>query len=323
MLKDLGCGDKFRLVVVNSLDDEDFFKEAADADGVMIVYTPMTRPNLERMPNCKVVAIYSIGVNTIDLDAATDLGICVCNVPTYCLEEVAVHTFALMLDGVRKITQIDKFVRQGKWPNIPEYREIGGAYDTRGKTYGFVSFGNIPQRISEFIKPFGINAVAYDPYVSDEILAKCGVKRAPDLESLFAQSDYISVHSPLLETTKHMISKEQFDVCKHGAILVVTGRGGVVDEAALKDAVLSGRISYAALDVLEKETGATTIASNVTPLADLDRVVITSHVAFYSEDSVVRCRAQALEQVVDILENKKLPAHLVNKGVIGKSRFQS
>jgi D-3-phosphoglycerate dehydrogenase len=311
------------LVVVNSLDDEAFFKEAADADGVLIVYTPMTRPNLERMSNCKVVTVYSIGVNTIDLAAATDLGICVCNVPTYCLEEVAVHTFALLLDGIRKITQIDRFVRQGKWPNIPEYREIGGAYDTRGKTYGFVSFGNIPQRISEFIKPFGMKAVAYDPYVGDEILARCGATRADSLESLFAQSDYISVHSPFLPTTRHMISKAQFDVCKHGAIFVVTGRGGVVDEDALKDAVCSGQISYAALDVLEKEKGAATVASEVTPLAGLDRVTITSHVAFYSEDSVVRCRTQALEQVVDILENRKLPAHLVNKDVIGKARFQT
>jgi D-3-phosphoglycerate dehydrogenase len=317
-LKNAGCSDKFQLIRIDGDDDEAFFKEAADAEGAIIVYTDMTGENLRRLPNCKILTIHAIGVNNIDLKAATELGICVGNVPTYCLEEVAVHTVAMVLDGVRKISQMDRLVRQGQWPDVAD---CGKIYNTKGRTHGLVAFGNIPRRVSELLGAFGIRVVAYDPYVGDAVFAKYGVKRADTLESLFAQSDYISVHSPLLPATRHMIGKAQFDAARPGAIFVVAGRGGVVDEAALKDAVLSGRISFAALDVIENEVieGA---VDKVSPLMGLSQVVMTPHTAYYSEDALVLCRVQAMEQIIEVLEEKKLPSYLVNKDVAGRARFQ-
>jgi D-3-phosphoglycerate dehydrogenase len=318
-LTDAGCRDRFQLIRIDGDDDEAFFKEAADADGAIIVYTDMTRRNLERLPHCKILAIHAIGVNNIDLKAATEFGICVGNVPTYCLEEVAVHTVAMVLDGVRKISQMDRLVRRGQWPGVAD---CGKIYNTKGRTYGMVAFGNIPQRISELLRPFSIRTVAYDPYAGDAVFAKYGVERADTLESLFAQSDYISVHSPLLPATRHMIGKAQLDAAKPGAVFVVTGRGGVVDEAALKAAVLSGRISFAALDVIENEVTEGAV-DTLSPLMGLSQVVMTPHTAYYSEDALVLCRVQAMEQVIEVLEEKKLPSYLVNKDVAGKARFQN
>ncbi|MDR2132364.1 MAG: C-terminal binding protein [Clostridiales Family XIII bacterium] len=319
VLRAAGCHDKYRLVRMDADDDEAFFREAEDADGVILVYTDLREQNLKRLKNCKVLAVHAVGFNNIDLKAATELGVCVCNTPTYCVDEVAAHTVALALDGIRKISQMNLLVRQGRWPYVTDCGKMRG---TRGMTYGLVSFGNIPRRIPELLKPFGMRFIAYDPHVEDGILAEFGVERAESLESLFARSDCVSVHSPLLPATRRMISKAQFDAAKPGLVLVVTGRGGVVDEAALRDALLDGRVSFAGLDVLESELPESEEADGATPLAGLDNVVITPHIAYYTEDSLDRCRAQAMEQVVSVLEGGKLPAHLVNKEVDGRARFQ-
>ncbi|MDR3295362.1 MAG: C-terminal binding protein [Clostridiales Family XIII bacterium] len=318
VLRDMGCYDKFNLVRIDGDRDDDFFKEAADADGVIIVYIDMNRENFEKLPNCKVLTIHAIGVNNIDQKAATDLGICVGNVPTYCLEEVAVHTIAMVLDGARKITQMDRRVRRGEWPDVTG---CGKIFNTMGKTYGLVAFGNIPRRIAEIAKEFGMRVIAYDPFVAKEEFEQNVVRRVDTLEELFAESDYISVHTPRLPSTYHMIGKKQFDALKPGAVFVVTGRGGVVDEDALKAAITSGKVSFAAFDVLENEISLGEVESG-SPLMGMEEVVMTPHTAYYSEESLVQCRIDAMKQIVEVLEGKKLPSYLVNKDVAGKARFQ-
>jgi D-3-phosphoglycerate dehydrogenase len=316
VLDSLGVADEFELVRIDGDRDDDFFAEAADADGVIIVYIDMNKANLEKLQKCQVLTIHAIGVNNIDLNAAADLGICVGNVPTYCLEEVAVHTIAMVLDGARRITQFDRRVRAGEWPDVTD---CGKMYNTNGKTYGLVAFGNIPQRIAEIIQGFGMSVIAYDPFAPKDIFDRTGVKRVDTLEELFAQSDYISVHTPFLPSTKHMIGKAQFDALKPGAVFVVTGRGGVVDESALKAAIEEGKVSFAALDVLEEEVSLGGTCSS--PLNGMDEVAMTPHTAYYSEESLVQCRIDAMTQVVEVLHDRKLPSCLVNKSVVDKARF--
>ncbi len=307
-----GKYDNFNLIRIDGDNDERFFAEAQNADGVIIVYLKTDREALSKLKSCKVLTIHAIGVNNIDLKAATEFGICIGNVPDYCIEEVATHTVGMALDCARKITQLDRSVREGKW----DVYAAGKMYRTKGRTYGLVAFGNIPRRIAELLKPFGMKLVTYDPFVSDEILKQYGVERAESLESLFAQSDYISVHTPLLPTTRHLIGKELFDVIKPGAVVIATGRGGVIDEDALKAAIESGRVTAAAIDVIENEGAVTS------PLMGMDQVIMTPHAAYYSEDSCDECRVKAMEQVVEVLEHKKLPRYLVNKDVDGVARFQ-
>jgi D-3-phosphoglycerate dehydrogenase len=305
VLSDRGL-ESFKLIRISGNKDEEFLREAADADGVSIVYFNMDETAMAKLTRCRVIAAQCIGVNNIDLDAATRRGIYVTNVPDYCIEEVAVHTLGLVLDCVRKITQLDRSVQAGIW----DFESAGKIYRTKEKTYGLVSFGSIARRVAELLKPFGMKILAYDPYVSDEVFKMTGVEREESLEGLFAHCDYISVHTPLSPQTRHMIGKAQLQQIKSGAVLVCTGRGGVIDEAALKESLLSGTIAAAAMDVIEDETQYTS------ELIGLKNVIITPHAAYYSEEALDEVRTKAMEQVVSVLVDNKVPGYLVNMGVV-------
>lgn len=310
-LERMGLTDKYELIRLDGDCDDEFFRIAEDAEGVSIVYLDVTEEVFSKLPNCKVLTIMNIGVNNIDMQAATKYGVCVGNVPDYCIEEVAVHTVAMILDCQRKVTQLDRTVREGKW-NIYECGEI---QRISGMTYGLMAFGNIPRKVVELMRPFGVDFMAYDPFVADEKFEEYGVKRAETVEELFEACDMISVHTPLLPATRHMIGKEQLAKAKPGMVLVCTGRGGVIDEDALKEALENGTIRAAAVDVIEAEGAAESV------LIGMDNVIITPHVAYYSEGSLVEDREKSLMQVLEVLEEGKYPRYLYNKDVIGKARF--
>lgn len=293
----------YELIRIDSEDDEDFFQEAEDADGVIIVYANMNEQAFSRLKKCKVLTTQCIGVNNIDLEAATRHGVYVGNVPDYCIEEVAVHTVAMFLACVRKIGIYDRSIRAGKWDVA-----VGGeVHRTKGKTYGLVSYGNIPKRIAELLQPFGIRVIAYDPYAKDSAFENGNAKRVDTLEELLAESDYISIHTPLLDSTRHMIGKEQFEAMKDGVVIIATGRGGVVDEEALKEAILSGKAAAAGIDVIEDEKGCNSV------LKGLEQVIMTPHAAYYSEEALVEVREKAVSQILEVLEENKKPSYLVNR----------
>lgn len=301
-LKRNGLTD-YNLIRIDSDNDEDFFNEAKDADGVIIVYQNMNEEAFSRLDNCKVLTTQCIGVNNIDLKAATRHNVYIGNVPDYCIEEVAVHTIALFLACVRQIGLYDRSIREGKWDvNVGQK-----LHRTKGKTYGLVSYGNIPRRIAELLQPFGIRVITYDPYAPESAFENGCAERVDTLEELLAQSDYISVHTPLLDSTRHMLGKEQFAAMKDGAVVITTGRGGVIDETALKEAIESGKISAAGIDVLEDEKNYTSV------LKGLDNVIMTPHAAYYSEDALIEVREKAISQIIEVLEENKKPTYLVNK----------
>ncbi len=306
-----GGFDDFELVYVPGNDDELFFEEAGNADGIC-AWVYLSGKDYERLPECKVIVAPAIGVDRFDLAGATENGICIANIPDYCLEEVAVHTLAIMMDCCRKVTFIDRLVRNGIW----EASSPWPMYRMAGRTYGLMSFGHIPQRVAELIRPLGPKIVAYDPYVPDEVFASKGVERAASIEELFARSDYVSVHTPHLPSTHHSIGDEAFEAFHDGGIIVVTGRGGVVDEEALKRALDSGKVSCAGLDVIEDEV------NNESVLMGHDKVVMTSHVAYYTEDASIDLKRKAMEQIIDVVRNGKPPVNLVNKDVLGRARFE-
>lgn len=307
-----GYADKVNLIRIDNDDSEVFFREAQDADGVIVMYQLMPAENLARLKKCQVLTIDAIGVNTIDLKAATELGICVGNVPDYCIEEVATQTVALFLCCARRLNELDQTVRDGQW----DVYAAGQLHRMSDKVYGLVSFGNIARRTVELLRPFGMRLKAYDPYVADEVFAQYGVERVEKLDDLFAQVDYVSLHSPLMDSTRHMINAELLAKIKPGAVFINTGRGGLVDEDALLAAVEDGRIASAGLDVIENEAEVKSVLFNQ------PNITITPHTAFYSEESVVEEREKALLQILEVVVDGHAPRYLVNKEVLGKARFQ-
>lgn len=285
--------------------EEDIIEACKDADGLINQYAPIGRKAIEALQNCKVITRYGVGVNTIDVDAATEKGICVANVPDYCMDEVADHALALLLSWTRKVVVANHHVKNGLW----DFKVTQPITRMRGKVLGLVGFGKIPQALAEKVRPLGIQVVAFDPYFPADLAKEKGVSLVT-LDELCEQSDYISVHAPLMPATKGMIGKEQFAKMKETAIIINTSRGPVIDEKALIEALQNKKIAGAALDVVEEEP-----ISADNPLVTMENVILTPHVAWYSEEAAVEMRSKAAMGVVDVLIHSEYPKYLVNRQV--------
>ena len=310
VIRERGCKNEYELVTASRADRDAFLKTAEDADAVC-AYIPFPAEVLDRLPKCKVVAIQALGEDFCHADAANERGICMTNVPVYCTEEVATHTCALLLDCCRYISAMDRRLRTGVW----DWKARGTMYRIKGRKHGLVSFGGIARRTVEMMRGFGAEFQAYDPYLPDSVFEAAGVKRVASLEELFATSDIITVHTPLFPNTYHMIGKKEFDAITKPVTFVCTSRGGVVDETALKEALDSGKVVTAGLDVIEDETTFQSV------LRDMPQVVITPHTAYSSVEAEIDLRVLNMENILDVLEDKKLPRKLLNPGVAANARF--
>jgi D-3-phosphoglycerate dehydrogenase len=297
------------LVPLQTKKPEDFLAQAADCDALLNTYAgPITADVMAKMPKCRIIARYGIGVDTIDLDAATKAGIIVTNNPTYCIEEVAEHTMALLLDSARKIAFYDRLVRGGTWavpPGKPLYRLVG-------RTLGLVGFGNIARQVAVRAAAFGMKILYADPFVKDGQFSEPG--RKVELPDLYKESDFVSVHPPLTPQTRGMINDDAFSRMKPGAVLINCSRGPVVDTAALVRALDAKKIAGCALDTTDPEP-----LPDPHPLRGRDNVIINPHVAWYSETAMVGLQAGAPNEVRRVLSGE-WPVNVVNKAVKGKSR---
>ncbi len=276
------------------------------AEGLVVEYEQVTKEVMNQLPDLKIVSLQSIGYNNVDIKAATDLGICVTNIPGFCAPEVSVHTIGMLLDLVRKITYLDKQVRQGKWDPLLGYE----TYRMEGMTFGMVFFGEIPKAMVPILKALGLKILVYAPTKTKEFLAEYGCEKAETLDELLMQSDFVSLHCPLIpDVTYHLIGEKELKQMKSSAFLINTARGSVVDEAALVKALKEGWIKGAAVDVIEDEV------NEKSALFELDNVVITPHAAFISEDSFYDGRRRALKQLVMRLSEHVKPSSLVNKDI--------
>ena len=297
------------LVPMQTKKPDEFLAQAADCDALLNTYAgPITADAMAMMPKCKIIARYGIGVDTIDLEAATRAGIIVTNNPTYCIEEVAEHTMALLLDSARKVAFYDRLVRAGTWavpPGKPLYRLVG-------RTLGLVGFGNIARQVAVRAASFGMRVLYADPYVKEGQFNEPGKK--VELPELYKESDFISVHPPLTPQTRGMIDDDAFSRMKPGAVLINCSRGPVVDTAALVRALDAKKIAGCALDTTDPEP-----LPNPHPLRGRENVIINPHVAWYSETAMVGLQAGAPGEVRRVLTGE-WPVNVVNKAVKGKSR---
>ena len=299
-----------RLVPFKGFKDERFMGEIADADALVLIDRPVRRAHIEVMKSCKIILALEVGYDFIDVAAATEKGIIVSNVPVYCTNQVAVHAFSLLLAVQRKIKILSAHTSKGKW----DYNVCKPLYEIDRGVLGIIGLGRIGRAVVPKAKGFGMEIVAYDPYLSDDIFRLMGVQRCYELGELLEAADYVTLHVPLTGETHRMMEEREFSLMKREAIIINTCRGKVVDETALHKALKRGQIAGAGLDVLETEPPA-----EDNPLLHMENVIVTPHVAWYSEDSMERLKVMGMDEVIRVLNGKR-PWYVVNQEVLAQSR---
>ncbi len=282
--------------------EEEVIAAAKDAHGILNQYAPITERVINSLDRCKVISRYGVGVDSIDVEAATERGIIVANVPDYCVDEVSTHAMALILGCARKIPYLSTTVKKGKW----DFTVGKPLFRSRGRVLGLFGLGRIAKAVARKAKGFNLQIIAYDPYISE---ANEEVKLV-SISELLSNSDFISIHAPLTQETKHSFGKEQFKAMKKNAYLINTARGAIVDEFALYRALKEGWIAGAALDVREKEP-----PDPKNSLLKLDNVIITPHISYYSEESYAELKTKTAQAVLDVLKGE-LPKAIVNPQVV-------
>ena len=296
-----------QVIGLQSKREEELFEAARDCAAMINQYARVGASTIACMEKCEVIARYGIGVDIVDVEAATRKNILVTNVRDYCTEEVADHAIAMWLTLVRKLREYDRDTHRGIW----QWQSGKPVYRTRGRTMGVVSFGKIGQAISDRAKAFGVNVIAYDPYLSATVAAEHNVPLVSKSE-LLAQSDYLLMQAPMTPDTHHFLSDNEFKAMKPGAIIVNTGRGPTIDNAALYRALKDEHISAAALDDPEEEPAKKASWSpSDNPLFSLPNVLVTPHAAYYSEESILTARQTAASEVARVLTGR-VPRFPVN-----------
>ncbi|RKX69686.1 MAG: C-terminal binding protein [Spirochaetes bacterium] len=274
-----------------------------DADAVLVNLFPLTKDIIDSMESCRVIVRYGVGYDNVDVDAATAKGIWMSRVPDYSLEDVSDHALALLLSSVRKIAYKDRQVRSGKWNLHKDWP----AFRIAGKTLGLVGFGAISRVLYRKVAGLGLDKVLiYDPYVPAADIKKLGGTPA-GLNEVVSQSDFISIHAPLTKETEGIIGSKEFAAMKENCILVNTSRGPLINEEALYQALKSGRIAAAGIDVFNSEP---LIASS--PLRSLENITLTDHAGWYSEESIVELKTKVARNVLSVLKGGK-PVYPVNE----------
>jgi D-3-phosphoglycerate dehydrogenase len=273
-------------------DEKDVMAVVGDCDAVIMQYANLTRPVIESMKKCQIISKTAIGLDRIDIAAATEHNICVAHVKDYCIDEVSTHAVALILDLNRKISLLNKTTKSGVW----NYKVAKNIYNLRGLTLGFNSFGKIAQLTAEKMKPFGVEIISYDPFVPAEVAAQHDVKLV-SFEELVAKSDTLSTHVPDMPATRGMFNKDVFKNMKNTAYIINTGRGPVIKEEDLIWALQNKEIAGAALDVTDPEP-----IRPGNPLLEMDNVILTPHAAFYSEESQKKLQRLVAENVAQRLQ---------------------
>lgn len=265
----------------------------------------ITRRVITSLNKCKVIARYGVGVDNIDVKAATEYGIIVANVPDYCVDEVSSHTIGLILACARGIILLNKKVKEKRWG----FSLAKPLFRIQGKTLGIFGLGRIGSAVAKKFIGFGLKIIACDPYVS-----KTNTKiKMVDFPQLLSESDFISINASLTDETRHSFGEDELRAMKKSAYLINTARGAIINEKSLYKALREKWIAGAAIDVMEKEPPCWE-----DPLLKLDNLIVTPHSAFYSEESYVELKTKVANAVLSVLSGG-LPKATVNPEVIGKN----
>jgi D-3-phosphoglycerate dehydrogenase len=293
-------------VVSGEASDRPVEELVTNADAIISSHQTVDGEFMDRMPDCQIVSRTGIGVDYVDLDAATERGIIVTNVPDYCISEVSDHALGLMMAVQRRIVEYDGDVREGAWERTgkPVHR-------IDGQVLGLVAFGNIGREFGRKARALGMDAVTHDPYLDEEFIREHGAEPV-SLEELLGRSDVVSLHTPLTEETAEMISSKELAAMKDSALLINTARGGLVDQSALVDALEDSEIGGAGLDVLRDEP-----PSPDDPILKQDATVLTPHMGYYSIESLTKLRRRVAENVRAVLAGE-VPEYVINEDVLGR-----
>ena len=301
VLEEIGA----ELIVAESGTEEEFVDLASEVDGILTCWLHVTTAVVEAAQQCKVIGRCGIGLDNIDVETATALGMVVTNVPAYCIDEVSDHTMALLLSCARKISLLDRTVKSGSWTRDvgPSMRRI------RGQKLGIIGFGKIGRAIVPKAKAFGLEVLIYSPRATEQIADEHGVTLV-NIPELLAESDFITIHAPLNPETQDLLNAEAFRRMKSTAYVLNTSRGGIIDTGALYDALTTGEIAGAGLDVLAEEP-----PQPNEPLLALENAVVTPHAAFISEESTYDLEVTAAAEVARVLTGQ-MPESVVNPEVL-------
>jgi D-3-phosphoglycerate dehydrogenase len=280
--------------------EDELIANVRDADVVLVSSAPITQRVMDNMPRCRAVVRYGVGVDNVDLDAATEHGIVVAHVLDFCTEEVSNHALLLLLACAKRLLPLDHDLREGCWRRTP----LADLPTIFGQTLGIVGLGAIGRSLAGKAQALGLEVVACDPYM-DAAAEQSGV-RLLSLDDLLRQSDYVSLNCPVTAETCDLIGERELALMKTTAILINTARGAVVDEKALVEALRSGGIAGAGLDVFAEEPLPTE-----SPLPTLDNVVLTPHTAGISEHSIRLVRTRVGEAAADVLSGR-WPRYVAN-----------
>lgn len=278
----------------------------SDVDGILTCFAKVTERVVRAAKNCVVIGRFGVGVDNIDVETATELGIAVTYVPDYCIDEVSDHVLALLLGWNRRILALDQSVRNVGWGSLPLTMRI---MRLRGKTLGIVGFGRIGRSVAAKAKAFGMRIIFYDPHAGPQSDEKDDFIQV-DFESLLRESEFISLHVPGTPNNSGMMGKDEFSAMKPEAFLINCARGNLVDEDALYDALVSGDIAGAGIDVL----------INLSPAPDdrlfqLENLIVTPHTAFFSQEATLELEQRAAGEVARVLQGN-MPDNLVNPDVL-------
>ncbi len=311
-----GGGYDFEMEALAGLDAEiveapaneaEFAEAARDADAIYGKGIPISANIIKGLTRCKVIALGSVGVDSVDIAAATARGIPVTNVPDTFIEEVADHTMTLLLGGFRRLVEQDRMARTGRWregrPQLLQFPRL------MGQTLGFIAFGHVARATALRARPFGLRMLGYDPYIEELVMPPYGVEPAT-FEDVLRNSDFVSMHAPATPEASGMLTERHFRMMKPTAIFINTGRGTTVDEAALITALQQGWIAGAALDVLETEP-----PRQDNPLLSMSNVILTSHVASASA-RFDPARKRRVGQELALALTGRWPMSCVNPAVV-------
>lgn len=303
------AAEGWNLVVGQVSDESALIELCSDADAILAGRAHITERVLAAMKRCRVIVRYGIGIETIDVNAATDHGIMVANVPDYCIDEVSDHALALLLMLSRQILPALAIAKRGPWSvaGISSLRRL------RGSVCGLFGFGRIGSLLAKKTAALGMEVVVFDPYLSDQKASDLNVERI-SFDQLLKRSDFISLHAPLTDETRHAFGRDAFLTMKKSSYLINTARGGLIDEPALIAALEAGDIAGAAMDVIDAPFS----TQQGMALIQNPKTIVTPHSAWLSEEAREAMQAGAIRQVVDCLKGAA-PYGLINTTVQPRS----
>ena len=294
------------LLVAPDGGEETLASMAREADGILTCFAKVTDKVVRAAERCIVIGRYGVGVDNIAVDTATELGIAVTYVPDYCVDEVSDHVMGLLLAWNRRIVLFDRATKTKGWGSEGLGMRI---MRLRGKRLGIVGFGRIGRAVCAKALAFGFEVLAYDPVLPADTVAEFGGKKV-DLQVLLKESDFVTLHAPVIPETRNMIGRAELDQMRPEAFLINCARGGLIDEDALYQALTAGKIAGAGLDVVE----------DIHPpldhrLVQLDNVIVTPHTAFFSQEATLELEQRAAGEVARVLQGR-MPDNLFNKAVL-------